>query len=119
MKKKWHKQTVLTGTKSGRAIGFPTINLSPEKFIGLIKEGVYSSEVRYLGKKYLGVLYFGPRLVKREKFPVLEIYILDFNREIYGEAIEFSFGKFIRGVMDFSSMEELKIQIKKDIDQVG
>lgn len=115
MKKRWYRQKVLTGAKKGRTIGFPTANLSPEKFIGQIKEGVYSCIVNYQGKNYLGVLYFGPRLVKGEKHPVLEIHILGFNKEIYGEIIEFSFRKFIRGVMNFSSLNGLKRQIKHDI----
>ena len=115
MKKDWHKQKVLIGAKTGRTIGFPTVNLSPEKLIGNFEEGVYTCVIKYQGNKYPGVLYFGPRLVKGEKHPVLEIHILHFNQEIYGEKIEFSLGKFIRGVMNFSSMEELKEQIEKDI----
>ena len=114
-RKTWFKEKVLQGTKDGRTIGFPTLNLSPKKFIGQFKEGVYTSQVKFQKKKYLGILYFGPRLVKGETHPVLEIRVLGFNKEIYGETIEFSFGKFIRGVMNFSSMDELKKQIKKDI----
>ena len=116
MKRKiWFKEKVLPGTKDGRTISFPTLNLSPKKFIGQFKEGVYSCKVKFQKKKYLGVLYIGPRLVKGETHPILEIHVLGFNKEIYGETIEFSFGKFIRGVMNFSSMDELKKQIKKDI----
>src|SRR3989338_3442558 len=113
--RKWHREKVLQGTRYGRTIGFPTLNLSPRKFIGFRKEGVYSVIVKHQGMKYLVVLYFGPRLVKGEKHPVLEIHVLGFDKEIYGETIEFSLGNYIRGIMDFASMEKLKEQIEKDI----
>ncbi len=113
----WYKQQVLKGDQSGGKIGFPTINLSPKFFVKL-KEGVYSSEVIYRNKKYLGALFFGPRLVKGETKPVLEIHILNFSNEIYGETIEFKIGKFIRGVMNFKDMNSLKKQMEDDIKNI-
>jgi len=111
----WYKTKVLPGAKNGRTIGFPTVNLDPHILISAFKEGIYASQVKYLGKTYVGALYLGPRLVKGEKNIILEIHILDFNKEIYGEEIMFSVGKFIREIMNFPSMQELKLQIEKDI----
>lgn len=114
----WHKATVLPGTKNGRTIGFPTMNLDPHILIGSFKEGIYSSQVKYDGKIYLGALYLGPRLVKGEENTILEIHILNFKKEIYGEGIEFKVEKFIREKKNFKSIQELKLQIQTDIKKI-
>jgi len=115
----WYKAVVLQGEKTGRSIGFPTVNLSPAIIPAQTTLGVYSSVVKYNEKEYKGALYFGPRLVKNETTNVLEIYILDFNKEIYAEEISFKLGRFIRAVKNFTSLEELKEQLKTDIKEVG
>lgn len=112
----WHKAKVLSGQKTGRTIGFPTINLNPATIPVNIQTGVYSSVVKYKKKEYKAALYYGPRLVKDETKNVLEIHILDFHKEIYGRNIEFILGKFIRGVKNFGSLDELKNQLQIDID---
>ena len=66
----------------------------------------------------MGALYYGPRLVKNEKKAVLEIYIIDFNQEIYGEWISFDIVRFIRGIKNFDSMDLLKKQITIDIADI-
>lgn len=114
----WYKAKVLPGTKEGRTIGFPTVNLDPDILIGILKDGIYASQVEYAGKRYKGALYLGPRLVKGEKNTILEIHILDFNKEIYGEEIEFNVGKYIREIMNFKSMQELKLRIQIDIKKI-
>lgn len=115
----WYKAKVLPGSKNGRTIGFPTVNLDPDILIGALKEGIYASQVEYEGKIYQGALYFGPRLVKKEKNTILEIHIINFKKDIYGEEIEFEVGKFIREIKNFSSMKELKAQIEKDIEIIS
>ncbi len=115
MSNKWYKEKVLKGSQDGRKIGFPTLNLSPLQLTGTVDEGVYISKIKYQNKLYNGLLFYGPRLVKNETHVILEIYVLDFSNEIYNETIQFTVGKFIRGVLSFQSMDELKIQINKDL----
>jgi riboflavin kinase / FMN adenylyltransferase len=114
----WYSSCVFHGDKSGRQIGFPTINLDPTIMPLGCEEGVYASRVEVRGKKYTGALYFGPRSVKNEVFNVLEIYILDFTGEIYGETVQFSLGTFIRPVIHFTTLEELKQQLYQDIADI-
>ncbi len=109
---------VLHGDKTGRTINFPTLNLDPLVINPQTKPGVYAAEVFIKKERFLGALYFGPRLVKNETHNVLEIFVLDFDTEIYGEQIQFSLVKFIRPVLDFSSLEELQLQLQKDIAAV-
>ena len=114
----WYKTKVLPGSKNGRTIGFPTVNLDPHILIGAFKEGIYASKVKYGEKTYIGALYLGPRLVKGEKHTILEIHILDFDKEIYGKEIAFTVGKFIREIQTFKTMEELKNHIILDIESI-
>ncbi len=113
-----YSSPIFHGDKAGRTIGFPTINLDPTIIPQNTTPGVYAAQVQLTGKNYLGALYFGPRLVKGETHNVLEIFILDFSQEIYGETAQFSILQFVRPVMDFSSLEELKSQLQKDIAAV-
>ena|SRR3989344_845645 len=111
----WYQARVLHGEKTGRTIGFPTVNLDPSVIPQDTEKGIYASLVKINGKDYHGVLYFGPRLVKNETHDVLEIHVLEFAEEIYGDEISFTLEKFVRGVKNFASLEELKEAIKLDV----
>ena len=111
----WYKSKVFKGDQTGRTIHFPTVNLDPHVIPQEVKQGVYASTVKYNGQMYKGALYFGPRLVLNETRNVLEIFIIDFNKEIYDEEIEFQIKDFVRGVIHFSSMNEMKEQLANDV----
>lgn len=111
----WHSAVVLKGSRDGHTIGFPTVNLDPAIIPNDTKHGVYAATVRYENKTYKAALFYGSRLVKNETNTKLEIYLIDFDKEIYDQTIEFQVGSFIRDNMNFSSMEQLKMQIEKDI----
>lgn len=110
--------TVQHGDKQGRTISFPTINLDPSIWPADKEPGVYSSHVQIGQENFIGALYYGPRTTQNETFNVLEIFLLDFSKEIYGETVTFSLHQFIRPVIHFSSFEELKQQITLDVDAV-
>ncbi len=117
-KELWRKSVVLSGDQYGRTLGFPTANLDAAVLSHVEKEGVYACQVR-LGKQfYRGALYLGPRIVLRETKRVLEIHILDFDQEIYGETLSFQLGPFIRPPMDFDNTDELKAQFSRDVAAV-
>ncbi|QQG40638.1 MAG: riboflavin kinase [Candidatus Levyibacteriota bacterium] len=114
----WRQSRVYHGKKQGRLLGFPTLNLDPLVLPKDQKEGVYAAIVKLKGKTYKAALFFGPRIVVGETYNTLELYVFDFSDEIYDKKIEFQILDFIRGVMDFSSFEELKKQIKKDVEKI-
>ena len=111
----WYSNRVMRGDQYGRTLGFPTANLDAAVLSHVEKEGVYACKVR-LGKQfYRGALYLGPRIVLRETKRVLEIHILDFDQEIYGETLSFQLGPFIRPPMDFDNKQALTYQLALDV----
>lgn len=113
----WYKAEVVHGNKIGGALGYPTLNLSDPKILSGSETGVYAAFVKIDDKIYQGVLYFGPRKVLSETNNIIEIFLLDFVSQIYGEKISFYLIQFIRKVMDFSNFDSLKKQIEKDVNQ--
>lgn len=111
----WYSNRVMRGDQYGRTLGFPTANLDAAVLLHVEKEGVYACRVR-LGKQfYRGALYLGPRIVLRETKRVLEIHILDFDQEIYGETLSFQLGPFIRPPMGFDNIQALTYQLALDV----
>lgn len=97
-------------------MGFKTANLIYPENLVEIGRGVYKVLVEYDGKIFNGVANYGlrPTISKNEK-SVLEVHILDFDKEIYGEKIKVTFLRKIREEKKFNSLDELKAQIKQDI----
>lgn len=110
-----YSSLVTKGQQLGRTIGFPTLNLDPKILPNTQKLGVYQATVTWNNKEHRGVLFFGPKKTFDEIVNVLEINLLDFDQEIYGETISFSLGKFIRPPVKFATLDELKKQIARDI----
>lgn len=117
MKHKWYQAKVIKGQKRGKKLGFPTLNLDNPSLLEGFKGGVYAVEVSVDEKVYRGLLYFGPRLIWNETENVLEIYVLDFDKEIYGKTISFKVVKYIREVINFplSNIQAFKAQLKLDV----
>lgn len=112
-------ETVLEGEKLGRTLGFKTANLIYPDNLVEIGRGVYKVEVEHNGQKYLGVANYGLRpTIDHYENPVLEVHILDFDKDIYGEEIKVSFLKKIREEKKFDSLDELKAQIAQDVVRV-
>lgn len=111
---KCHPAKVIPGKKIGRTLGFPTINLDSPGLMTGKKEGVYACLVNFQEKIYKGILYYGPRLILNEKENILEIYLFDFDKDIYEQEIIFQLKGFIRPVKDFRSFELFKKQLADD-----
>lgn len=106
---------VIEGNKIGRTIGFRTANINYPPELIEIPFGAYSTEVNYGENLYKGVANFGikPTIAGGNK-PVLEVHILDFDKDIYGQKIRVSFKKMLRKEKKFLSLDELKNQIAID-----
>ena len=113
----WINDRVIHGKKIGRVLGFPTINLENPKLLEGEREGVYLSEIQINGKKYHGVLFFGPRLILKEKEKVLEIFLIDFDENVYGKEVSFRLLEYIRGVRNFKSKKSFQKQLSADFQK--
>jgi riboflavin kinase / FMN adenylyltransferase len=108
--------TIVTGKQIGRTIGFPTANIKvydTNKLIPAI--GVYAVKVLVGNNLYKGMLNIGYNpTVTDEKIKTIEVNILDFNRDIYGEAIKIFFIERIRDELKFLGLAALKEQLALD-----
>lgn len=110
--------TVIKGRQIGRTIGFRTANiLYPLELID-IPFGVYSVLVNYASQTYQGIANFGVRPTVNGHGALLEVHILDFERDIYGEVLEVKFIKMLRTERKFDSLDSLKQQISRDIKSI-
>lgn len=109
--------TVVAGQQLGRKIQFPTANIEasdPDKIIP--GYGVYAVKVKVQEKEYLGMLNIGnrPTVNQNADRRSIEVYILDFDGNIYGQAIEIRFFHKLREEQKFASIDALKQQLSSD-----
>lgn len=109
---------VLHGNRLGRTLGMPTINQLPPANKLLPPFGVYYSEVELEGNVYKGITNIGlkPTVNKGEGVGV-ETFIYNFNQDVYGDMAQVRLFKFKRPEQKFSDVEELKNQIKADVEE--
>jgi len=106
---------VIEGTKRGHALGFPTANLEMAEEL-YPKPGVYAVSVNWHQQCFNGLANIGFNPTFDAKAVSLEVHILNFEREIYGEELQVYFAERIRDEIHFPSTEGLIKQIRKDIE---
>ncbi len=108
--------TVVEGDHLGKTLGFPTANLTThnEQFP---PNGVYVVDALRRGEKLRGVVNIGvrPTIAQSSGERVLEVHLLDFTEDIYGEELELTFRQYLRPEKKFTSRDELQAQITRDI----
>jgi riboflavin kinase/FMN adenylyltransferase len=109
--------TVEPGDHRGRQLGFPTANLDPRDEV-LPPDGVYVVRVIVGAEQLGGVVNIGvrPTFVGVQSRRVLEVHILDFARDLYGQDIEVCFLSKLRDEQKFVSVDALRKQIRADIE---
>jgi riboflavin kinase/FMN adenylyltransferase len=107
---------VIHGDKRGRDLGFPTANLKLDASCGL-KHGIYAVRVDIAGKRHDGVANFGRRPMFDDGAPLLEVFLFDFDGDLYGQTIDVAFIGWIRHEQKFESIETLKRYMMADVAQ--
>lgn len=105
---------IIKGSGDGRKMGFPTINIKLDNDFKA-EHGVYACWVEINGNKFKGAAHYGPRLIFEETSPKLEIHILEFSQDIYGEYASIELVEMIRSTKNFKSIENLVSQIDTDV----
>jgi riboflavin kinase / FMN adenylyltransferase len=108
---------VIHGKRRGRQIGFPTANMDVWSEQVLPSNGVYAGWARLGNEVFMAAINVGVSPQFGGNDITVEPYLLDFDRQIYGQQIELSFEKLLRPEGKFSSLEELIAQIKRDVDE--
>jgi len=112
------KGKVISGKKIGHQIGFPTANINVENTSKLIPmNGVYAVIVSDNIQKREGTVYIGKRPTVNGKKRTVEIYLHDYSGDLYGKNLTIEFMDYIREEQKFNSIDELKKNIKKDINK--
>lgn len=106
--------TVVHGKKIGRTIGFPTANIATDALKFLPGKGAYIVEVFVLGERHKGMLSIGHNPTIGENALSIEVYILDFDRDIYGEKISVNFRDFLHEEIKFDGLESLTARLAED-----
>lgn len=106
---------VVRGERKGRELGFPTANVEvgdPEKM--LPREGIYAARGWIRGRRLPGLLHLGPRPTFPGFSPTVELYLMDWSGDIYGDHVRVEVVDRIRGIEPFASAEALVEAMRAD-----
>lgn len=106
---------VIHGKKVGRTIGFPTANIQIEHPQLIPGVGVYAVKVLVGDEWHLGAASIGYNITLYDDYGLsVEVYILDFDKYIYGETIRVAWHHRLRDELKFDGLDGLIEQLKKD-----
>lgn len=106
---------VVKGNQLGSKIGFPTANLYIEDQTKLIPDnGVYAVRVHLRGETFKAMLNIGVRPTFNGETKTIEVHLLDFSDDIYGETLQIDFVTLIRREQKFATLDDLITQLNLD-----
>lgn len=106
---------VVSGHSRGKRLGFPTANLMLESDFCVPPDGVYAGKAIVSSGSYMCAINIGSNPTFRDTETALEVFMLDFEGDIYGEALEIEFHYRLREEIAFVGEEQLVEQMKKDV----
>jgi riboflavin kinase/FMN adenylyltransferase len=108
-----YEGVVLHGAKLGRTIGFPTANIAVD--VAPPAVGIYAARAKIGLEAWRdAVAYYGRRPTVDGKQELLEVFIFDFDQEIYGAVLTVELVSFLRGDVTFPDLEAMRLQIAED-----
>lgn len=107
---------VTHGAARGAKIGFPTANLDAIDTL-IPAQGVYAGQVMREDKTYAAAINVGPNPTFGEHVNKVEVHIVDFSQNLYGEPLEVDFLARLRDIQPFENSASLKRQLEYDIRQ--
>ncbi|HSM03102.1 MAG TPA: bifunctional riboflavin kinase/FAD synthetase [Longimicrobiales bacterium] len=109
---------VVRGDGRGRHLGFPTANLAgfpPEKL--LPPAGIYAVMGITRHGVFKGALHLGPRPTFQGAPPSVELHLMDFDGDLYGDEVRVDFVEYLRPVLPFDSVQALIRQMQADVER--
>ncbi|MGD0277118.1 MAG: bifunctional riboflavin kinase/FAD synthetase [Syntrophales bacterium] len=112
------KGTVAKGYHRGTGLGFPTANVESEKSL-MPSRGVYAARINLGGSLHRGALNIGLNPTFGNDRLTIEVFVMGFEGDLYGQTVEILFEEKIRGEVKFDSPDQLAAQIKQDVKRAG
>ena len=112
--------TVLHGRGVGHTLGFPTANIDLTQTRKMLpKDGVYAVRIKNerLRIKNCGMANLGAAPTFGVEKPLLEVHLLDYEGDLYGQTVTVEFSRRLRDIVRFDSIEALQHQLQTDLDQ--
>ena len=108
---------VMAGARRGVELGFPTANLDISPQQALPAEGVYVSRAHIDDQAHPAMTNIGQRPTFGESQRVVEVYLLDYHGDLYGQELAIDIIERLRDEKKFDTPEQLKKQIAEDVKQ--
>jgi riboflavin kinase/FMN adenylyltransferase len=110
---------VIRGAGRGKTINFPTANIDYPKQKATPSNGIYACWAHLGNEKFMAAtnIGFNPTFTPDRQTPSLEAYLLDFDRDIYGQYVKLEFVSRIRDELKFNSVEALIWKIQEDVEK--
>lgn len=106
---------VLKGRGDGKRYGVPTLNIDFPTTKIVPKVGVYATNVIIDGLKYHAITNVGNHPTFDDDSANIETYVIDFDSDVYGKCVKIEFLTYLREVIKFDNVDQLKSQILKDV----
>lgn len=108
---------VITSDKRGRALGFPTANVDVRPQQALPANGIYATITHVDGRRFPSATNIGIRPTFGEGKRLVESHLIDYTGNLYDKKIRVEFVQKLRDEQSFPSVEALKAQIGRDVEQ--
>ena len=109
---------VVRGEGRGRQLGFPTANLAVSSSDKLLPAtGIYAVYATTRAGSHGGALHLGPRPTFAGSPPTIELHLLDFDGDLYGEEVRVDFVRRLRDVRPFDGVGALIAQMREDVEE--
>jgi len=106
---------VIDGYKRGRELSYPTANIDLQNQHKIVpKQGVYLVKSKLKGRVVYGMMNIGTKPTFDTTMPSIEVHFLDWNGNLYGQAVQVELLKWVREERKFNTVEELQTQIQAD-----
>ncbi len=107
---------VVIGDQRGRTLGFPTANIEVDSQLLLPGDGIYATWTIIDGQRHQSATSIGVRPTFGLTQKLVEVFIMDFSADLYGETIAVEFVQKVRDQEKFDGLDALVKQINKDVD---
>jgi riboflavin kinase/FMN adenylyltransferase len=109
--------TVVVGDQRGRTLGFPTANI--DVYPGLLwpGDGIYATWAHFGGKRHLSATSIGVRPTFGLTQRLVEVYVMDFSGDLYGQQMTVEFVEKVRNQETFADIDALIARIEKDVEE--